>query len=82
MVLPTTQSFRHTNMKMSTVNQHLTEYDQVAQTEANEVVDCPSCGGDWYMDIEPDTGVPYTCFACCNGSLVWRKHQAEAYTQI
>ena len=31
-------------------------------------IDCPSCGGNWYTDLD-ESGVPYTCFHCCNGTL-------------
>jgi endogenous inhibitor of DNA gyrase (YacG/DUF329 family) len=31
-------------------------------------VDCPRCGGAWYMDLD-EQGLPYTCFHCCNGTL-------------
>ena len=31
-------------------------------------IDCPSCGGNWYTDLD-ESGTPYTCFHCCNGSL-------------
>jgi hypothetical protein len=31
-------------------------------------VDCPSCGG--YPDTD-ESGLPYTCFACCNTGYVW-----------
>ena len=34
------------------------------------MIDCPSCGGYWYMDIEPETGNPYTCFACGNSGVI------------
>jgi len=30
--------------------------------------DCPSCGGYWYNDLD-ETGRPYTCYRCCNGSI-------------
>ena len=53
------------------------EWDRVAEAEANEIVDCPSCGGGWYMDIEPDTGCPYTCFYCGNGSIILRKYEVQ-----
>lgn len=33
-------------------------------------IDCPRCHGDWYMDIEPETGNPYTCFTCGNTGRV------------
>lgn len=31
-------------------------------------VDCPRCGGGWYMDLD-ESGTPYTCYHCCNGTL-------------
>lgn len=31
-------------------------------------IDCPSCGGYWYNDLDEE-GRPYTCYACCNGTL-------------
>jgi hypothetical protein len=31
-------------------------------------VDCPRCGGHWYNDLD-ETGTPYTCYHCCNGTL-------------
>lgn len=30
---------------------------------------CPSCHGFWYEDIEEETGRPYTCYTCCNGTI-------------
>lgn len=34
----------------------------------NNEIDCPSCGGFWYEDLDED-GKPYTCFRCCNGTM-------------
>ena len=31
-------------------------------------IDCPRCGGAWYNDLD-ETGTPYTCYHCCNGTL-------------
>ena len=31
-------------------------------------IDCPRCGGNWFNDLD-ESGVPYTCFYCCNGTL-------------
>jgi hypothetical protein len=31
-------------------------------------IDCPSCGGGWFMDLDEE-GKPYTCFCCCNGTI-------------
>ena len=31
-------------------------------------VDCPRCGGHWYDDLD-ESGTPYTCYHCCNGTL-------------
>lgn len=30
-------------------------------------IDCPSCGGYWFSDTD-ETGTPYTCYKCCNGT--------------
>jgi hypothetical protein len=54
------------------------EYVADAERHANEVVDCPRCGGAWYLDIEPDSGVPYTCFYCGNGEMPVYRWQVEA----
>lgn len=32
-------------------------------------IDCPSCGGYWYMDLD-EQGLPYTCFHCCNTGYI------------
>ena len=31
---------------------------------------CPRCYGEWSHDIEPDTGMPYTCYTCYNTGTV------------
>jgi hypothetical protein len=36
-------------------------------TDQKTEIDCPSCGGYWYEDLD-ETGTPYTCFLCCNGT--------------
>jgi hypothetical protein len=30
-------------------------------------IDCPRCGGYWYEDLD-ESGTPYTCYHCCNGT--------------
>jgi len=39
-------------------------------------IDCPRCGGDWYNDLD-ETGTPYTCFHCCNGTLKFYEDELE-----
>lgn len=53
------------------------EYVNFAASEALAVAPCPSCGDAWFMDIEEDYGVPYTCFCCCNGTLTLRNYEVE-----
>jgi len=36
--------------------------------EDKKEIDCPRCGGYWYNDLD-ESGVPYTCFHCCNGTV-------------
>ena len=38
------------------------------QIKERTEIDCFSCGGSWYTDLD-ESGVPYTCFHCCNGLL-------------
>jgi hypothetical protein len=30
---------------------------------------CPACLNRWHEDIEEDTGKPYTCSTCYNGTI-------------
>lgn len=39
-------------------------------------VECPKCHGDWYRDIEPESGLPYSCFRCGNTGWVDAPHGA------
>lgn len=55
------------------------EYSRMAAEEALQQVECPACGDAWYLDLEPDTGRPYTCFCCGNGTHKWRAYQVEEY---
>ena len=36
--------------------------------KARKEIDCPSCAGNWFTDLD-ESGIPYTCFHCCNGTL-------------
>jgi hypothetical protein len=36
--------------------------------EDKKEIDCPRCGGYWYNDLD-ESGVAYTCFHCCNGTV-------------
>ena len=36
--------------------------------EERTEIDCPRCGGGWYMDLD-ESGRPYTCYHCCNGTV-------------
>ena len=36
--------------------------------ETKKEIDCPSCGGYWFNDLD-ESGIPYTCYHCCNGTL-------------
>ena len=38
-------------------------------TETKKEIDCPSCAGNWFTDLD-ESGIPYTCFHCCNGTLL------------
>lgn len=37
-------------------------------------VECPRCHGDWYRDLEPESGLPYSCFRCGNTGQVDAPH--------
>jgi hypothetical protein len=39
-------------------------------------ITCPRCCGLWYMDLEPESGLPYTCFRCGNTGTVEAPHGA------
>ncbi len=39
-------------------------------------VPCPRCHGEWYRDLEPESGLPYTCFRCGNTGEVDAPHGA------
>jgi hypothetical protein len=39
-------------------------------------IDCPRCGGGWYMDLD-ESGRPYTCYHCCNGTLKCYEDEIE-----
>ena len=39
-------------------------------------VTCPRCFGRWYEDLEPESGLPYTCFRCGNTGEVDAPHGA------
>jgi len=41
-------------------------------------VSCPACGDAWHMDLD-ESGMPYTCYACCNGSIAWDEESVRAY---
>lgn len=40
---------------------------------------CPACGGYWYENIEEDTGNPYTCYTCRNGTITNFETEEEDY---
>jgi hypothetical protein len=39
-------------------------------------IDCPRCGGAWYADLD-ESGTPYTCYHCCNGTHKCYKDEYE-----
>ena len=51
------------------------EYVEFAAQDALAIAPCPRCADAWYMDIEEDYGVPYTCYCCCNGSISFRNYE-------
>jgi hypothetical protein len=44
-------------------------------------IDCPSCGGYWFNDLD-ETGVPYTCYYCCNGTLKCYEEEEKCQADI
>lgn len=41
-------------------------------------MDCPRCGGLWYEDLD-ESGNPYTCFFCCNGTREIKQEDINEY---
>lgn len=39
-------------------------------------VECPRCHGEWFRDIEPETGNPYACYRCGNTGTIEAPHGA------
>ena len=39
-------------------------------------VPCPRCWGQWFMDLD-ESGVPYTCYHCCNGTETCDEEEEE-----
>ena len=37
---------------------------------------CPRCGDDWYNNLD-ESGTPYTCYFCCNGTLTITQEMVE-----
>lgn len=45
-------------------------------TAERKEIDCPRCGGAWYMDLD-ESGCAYTCFHCCNGTVKCYEDELE-----
>jgi len=43
-----------------------------------ELIDCPACCSVWYSDLD-ESGVPYSCYVCCNGTRRITAEDVAAY---
>lgn len=48
--------------------------------ERRVYVDCPSCEGEGHHGFEPESGLPYDCYFCCNAGRVLAS-EADEYTK-
>ena len=53
-----------------------THPDALHITKDRIEIDCPRCGGAWYTDLD-ESGTPYTCYHCCNGTHKCYKDEYE-----